>query len=185
MRRSATSGLITKARLKIYINGDRFWNKRRLENATSIQSCLQWYPWLWSARRYPKKKVRMKLDSTVTGSQRLGWYSSSIPEDGVQECSKVKILDKSRQEWHDVLRGYTDYVSLCSPVHHESCQDVPEQISINWFLDWNATVNQERSVIRFQMRSTSVYPDSHVLKLQKEPRMEYMKMLEIKKNVEK
>ena len=73
------------------------------------------------------------------------------------------------------------YAALCTMNPAKMFQDR----CLYWFLDRNATVNQERSVIRFQMRSTSVYPDSHVLKLQMEPSMEYMKMLEIKKNVEK
>ena len=47
---------------------------------------------------------------------------------------------------------------------------------LNWFLDRNVTVNQERSVIRFQRRSTTVYSRSNVPKLQQKPRMEYMKM---------
>ena len=47
---------------------------------------------------------------------------------------------------------------------------------LNWYLDRNVTVNQERSVIRFQRRSTTVYSRSNVLKLQQKPRMEYMKM---------
>ncbi len=47
---------------------------------------------------------------------------------------------------------------------------------INWFLDRNVTVKQERFVIRLQKRSTTEYPGSNVLKLQQKPRKEYMKM---------
>ena len=72
-----------------------------------------------------------------------------------------KWLYGPREEWHEVLRGNMFHVQECksvnvpecSPVHHESWWDVTGQI-LNCFLDRNVTLKRERSVIRFQRRST-------------------------------
>ena len=91
----------------------------------------------------------------------------NIPKRVWQNVQNEKYWDKPRQNKNEVLREYTDCnsvnVHVCHPVHHELCRDVPERRS--------TTVNQEKSVIRFQMRSIT-----NVLKSQKKPRMEYVKM---------
>ena len=143
-----------------------------------------------SASRYPKKKDGIKLGSTVDRFPKVGMILLKYTRIEYQKrwCARMfqsknvgTSLDKNDMMFSEGIQTMYLYAALCTMNPAKMFQ----ARFLNWFLDRNATVNQERSVIRFQMRSTSVYPDSHVLKLQKEPRMEYMKMLEIKKNVEK
>ena len=98
----------------------------------------------------------------------------NVPKEKSWDKPRQECHDEPREEQHEDLGGYTDYVSVqecksvnvpvCSPVHHESYQDVTGQISKLVPIDRNAIVNQEMSVIRFQRRSTTVYPGSNVLK---------------------
>ena len=130
-------------------NVDRFLNKRSLENAilsAMVSMVINWSR--CSARRYPKKRVGMNLDRSVNRfpRKRLGWTYSSILEnyDVVPECSKGKFFgqewhDGPREDWHEVHRGYTYYLSaheyksvnvpVCCHEHHESCSDVLGQFS--------------------------------------------------------
>ena len=69
------------------------------------------------------------------------------------------------------------YAALYTMYHAGMLQDR----FLNWFLDRNVTVSQERSVIRFQRRSTTVCPGSNVLN---NGIYEDVELLEIKKYVE-
>ena len=60
---------------------------------------------------------------------------------------------------HEVLSGYAALYSMNPAV-------ILQNRFLNWFPDRNATVNQKRSFIRFQMRFTTMYPRSNVFKLQ-------------------
>ena len=102
-----------------------------------------------------------------------------------QRKNIVTSLDKNgpREEWPEVLRGYIEYISVkeCNSGNVPVCALYLVNPAVmfqdrNWFLDRKVRVNQERFVIRFQRRSTTVYPGSNVFKLQQKPKMKYMKM---------
>ena len=118
----------------------------------------------WFARMFKRKNLWTSLDKNDIFGQEKSYMRFS---EGILTMYLYKNTSLSMFL----------YAALYTMYHAGMLQDR----FLNWFLDRNVTVSQERSVIRFQRRSTTVCPGSNVLN---NGIYEDVEFLEIKKYVE-
>ena len=101
----------------------------------------------WCARIFQRKNLGTSLDKNDMMNQEK---SNMRFSEGILTMYLYKNANLS--------------MSLYAALHTMNPTVMLQDRFLYWFLDRNATVNQERSAIRFQRRSTTVYLGSNVLK---------------------